>query len=148
MLSNIPVRFHDYRSNTFLVTCYTSWKLEIFTNSRAITLKIKNISTWKYPDAQLHVLINTPVWFYDSRSNICWVTCHTNWKLWIFTKSRAITLKLLNISTWKYPRTQQHMLINISVRFHDSRSNTFLVRCDTSWKLEIFTKSRAITVKY
>jgi hypothetical protein len=42
-----------------------------------------------------------------------------------FTKSRAITLKILNISTGKYPGAQQHMLINISVRFHDSRSNTF-----------------------
>jgi Tfp pilus assembly protein PilO len=39
--------------------------------------------------------------------------------------SRAITLKTLKISRRKYPGAQQHMLINIPVKFHDSRSNTF-----------------------
>jgi hypothetical protein len=131
MLSNIPVRFYDSRSNTFLFTCDTSWKLKILTNSRAITLKILNISTQKYPSAQLHMLINIPVRFYDSRSNIFWVMCDTSWKLQIYTKSRAITLKLLKISSRKYPVAQLHMLINIPVRFHDSRSITFWATCDT-----------------
>jgi hypothetical protein len=147
MLSSIPVRFHDYTSNTFLVTCDISWKLEIFTYSRAMTLKILNISTQKYPGAQLHMLINIPVRFHDSRSNIFWVMCDTSWKLEIFTNSREITLEIQNISTWKYPGAQLHMLINIPVRFHDSRSNIFWVTCDSSWKLEIFTNSKAITLK-
>jgi hypothetical protein len=64
----------------------------------------------------------------------------------IFTNSMAITLKILNISTQKYPGAQQHMLINILVRFYDSKSNSFLVTSDTSCKLQIFTKSRAITL--
>jgi hypothetical protein len=37
----------------------------------------------------------------------------------------AITLKIPNVSTLKYPGAQLHMLINISVKFHDFRSNTF-----------------------
>jgi hypothetical protein len=36
------------------------------------------------------------------------------------------------------------MLNNIPVKFHDSRSNIFRVMCDRNWKLQIFTKSRAI----
>jgi hypothetical protein len=84
MLINIPVKFHDFRSNTFRVmcdtswvTCDTSWKLQMFTKSRAITLKILHKSTRKYPGAQLHMLINIPVNFHDSRSNTFWVTCDT-----------------------------------------------------------------------
>jgi hypothetical protein len=42
-----------------------------------------------------------------------------------FTKSRAITLKILYKSTLKYPGAQLHMLINIPIKFHDSRSNIF-----------------------
>jgi hypothetical protein len=135
MLINIPVRFHDYRLNTFLVTCNTSWKLQILTKSRAITLKILNISTWKYPGAQLHIKSNIPVRFHDSRSKTFWATCDTSWKFQIFTKSRAITLTKQNKSTNKTPCAQFYMLSNISVRLHDSRSNTYWVMCDTNWKL-------------
>jgi hypothetical protein len=92
-------------------------KIANFTKSRAITLKnTKNIQT-KYPGAQLHILINIPVKFYDSRSNTFWGTCDTSWKLQNFTKSRAITLKLLKISRRKYPGAQLHMLINIPIKF-------------------------------
>jgi hypothetical protein len=42
-----------------------------------------------------------------------------------FTKSRAILLKILNKSRRKYSGAQLHMLINIPVKFHDSRSNAF-----------------------
>jgi hypothetical protein len=131
MLINIPIKFHDSRSNIFWITCDTSWKLQIFTKSRAITLKILNKYRRKYPSAQLHMLINIPVKFHDSRSNTFLVTCDTSWKLQIFTMSRAITLKILNKSTQKYPGAQLHMLINIPAKFHDSRSNTFWVTCDT-----------------
>jgi hypothetical protein len=124
MLINIPVRFHDSRSNILWVTCNTSLKLQIFTKSRVITLKI---STLKYQGAQFYMPSNILVWFHDSRSNILWVSCNTSWKLQIFTKSRAITLKILKISTRKYPTAQLNMLSNILVRFHDSRSNTFWV---------------------
>jgi hypothetical protein len=78
MLSNLPVRFNDSMSNPFWVTCDTNWKLQNFTKSRAITLKIPRR---KYPCAQLHMLINIPVQFHDSRSNDFWVTCDTSWKL-------------------------------------------------------------------
>jgi hypothetical protein len=134
-------------SNPFWVTCDTCWKLQTFSKSRAITLKILNKSRRKYPGAQLHMLINIPVNYHDSRSNTFWVTCDTSWKLQNFTKSRAITQKILKISRQKYPGAQLHILINIPVKFHDSRSNTFWVTCDTSWKLQNFTKSRAITLK-
>jgi hypothetical protein len=67
MLSNILIKFHDSWSNTFWVTCETSWKLKIFTKSRAITLKILNKFARKYPGAQLHMLINISVKFHDSR---------------------------------------------------------------------------------
>jgi hypothetical protein len=40
-----------------------------------------------------------------------------NWNF--FTKSRTITLKIIKISTRKYPGAQLNMLINIPVRFHD-----------------------------
>jgi hypothetical protein len=131
MLINISVKFHDSRSNTFWVTCDTSWKLQNFTKSRAITQTIPYTSTHKYQGAQLHMLINIPVKFHDCMSNLFWVTCDISWKLQNFTKSRAITLKLLNKSTWKYQGAQLHMQINILVKFHDSRSNTFWVTCDT-----------------
>jgi hypothetical protein len=38
--------------------------------------------------------------------------------------------KILNIHK-RYPGAQLHMLINILVKFHDSRSNTFWATCDT-----------------
>jgi hypothetical protein len=47
--------------------------------------------------------------------------------------------------TSKTQDAQLPMLTNISVKFHDSRSNTFLVTHDTSWKF--FTKSRKILNK-
>jgi hypothetical protein len=112
----------------FLLMCDTSWKLESFTNLRATTLKILNIFTWKYPGAQLHMLSNIPVRFHDSMSNTLLVTWFTSWKLEIFTNLRVITLKILNISTQKYPGVQLHMQINIPVRLYDSRSNIFWVR--------------------
>jgi hypothetical protein len=117
--------FNDSMSNPFWVTCDTSWKLQTFFKSRAITLKILNESRRKYPGAQLHMLINIPVKFHDSMSNPFWVTCDTSWKLQNFTKSKTITLKILNKSTRKYPGAHLHVLINIPVKFHDSRSNTF-----------------------
>jgi hypothetical protein len=125
MLSNLPVRFNDSRSNPFWDTCDTSWKLQKNSKSRAITLKVLNKSRRKQPCAQLHMVINIPVKFHDSRSNTFWVTCDTSWKLQNFTKSRAITLKILNKCRRKYPGAQLHMLINIPVKFHDSRLNTF-----------------------
>jgi choline kinase len=131
MLINSPVKFHDSMSNRFWVTCDTSWKLQNFTKSRAITLQIRNKSTRKYPSAQLHMLINIPVKFHDPRSNTFWVTCDTSWQFQIFSKSRAISLTILYKSTRKYPGAQLHMLINIPVKFHDPRSNTFWVTCDT-----------------
>jgi hypothetical protein len=132
MLTNILVNFQAYKSNPFWVTCDRSWKLQNFTKSRAITLKILNKSRRKYTGAQLHMLINIPVKFHDSMSNPFWVTCDTSWKIQNFTKSRAITLKILNKSRRIYPGAQLHMLINIPVKFHDPRSNPFWVTCDTS----------------
>jgi hypothetical protein len=146
MLINIYVKFHDHRSNTSWAMCDTSWKLQIFTKLREITLTKQNKSTCETPGAQLHMLINIPTQFHDSWSNTFWVTCDTSWKLQIFTKLREITLTKQNKSTCETPGAQLHMLINIPLQFHDSWSNTFWVTCDTSWKLQIFTKSRAITL--
>ena len=42
----------------------------------------------------------------------------------ILTKSRAITSSILNESKRETPDAQLHMLTNIHVKFHDSRSNT------------------------
>jgi hypothetical protein len=80
MLSNLPIRFNDSVSNPFWVACDTSWKLQKIYLSRAINLKILIKSRQKYPGAQLHMLINIPVKFHDSRSNTSWVTCDTSWK--------------------------------------------------------------------
>jgi hypothetical protein len=147
MVINIPVKFYDSRSNTFWVTCDTSWKLQNFTKSRAITLKIINKCRRKYSGAQLHMLINIPISFM-TLGHILFDLHATQVENWnFFTKSRAITLKILKKSRRKYPGAQLHMLINIPVKFHDSRSNIFWVTCDTSWKLQNFTKSRAITLK-
>jgi hypothetical protein len=82
MLRNIPVMVHDYRSNTFWAqACNTSWKLQRFTKSRAITLQILHKSTRKYPVAQLHMLSNITVKFQDFRSNSFWATCDTKWNI-------------------------------------------------------------------
>jgi hypothetical protein len=110
MLINIPVKFHEPMLNTFLSYMLPKLKkLQIVCKSRTITLQIL-----KYPNAQLHILSNIPVRFHYYRSNTQ-----------IFTKSRAITLKILNKSTPKYLGAQLHMLINIPVKCHDSSSNTF-----------------------
>jgi RNase H-fold protein (predicted Holliday junction resolvase) len=101
-------------------------------------------STSETPGAQLHMLSNIPVKFHDARWNTFWAMCNTNWKLQIFTKLRTISLQILNKSTQKYPGAQLHMLINIPVKFHDPRSNTFWTTCE-SWKLQILSKSKAIT---
>jgi hypothetical protein len=42
-----------------------------------------------------------------------------------FLKSRAITLTKQKNSTSKTPGAKLHMLSNIPVKFHDSRSKTF-----------------------
>jgi hypothetical protein len=141
MLINIPVKFHDSRSNLLWVTCDTSWKLQIFTKSRALLYKY-----WINPQAKPKVHNYTCCSFH-STSNHFWVTCDTCWKLQKFSTSRAIALKILNKSRQKYPDAKLHMLINIPVKFHDSWSNPLWVTCDTSWKLQIFTKSMAITLK-
>jgi hypothetical protein len=77
---NISVKFHDPRSNTFWATCDTSWKLQIFNKSRAITLTKQNKSTSKTTSVQLHMLSNIPVRFHDSRSNTFWATCDAKWE--------------------------------------------------------------------
>jgi hypothetical protein len=48
----------------------------------------------------------------------------------------AITLKILKISTRKYPGAQLHMLINIPVRSQDSRLKLFELRATQveNWK--------------
>jgi hypothetical protein len=133
--------------NTFWAMCYTRWKLQIFTKSRTITLQILNKLSWKYPITQLCILMNIPVTFHDPRLNTFWASCDTSWKLQIYTKSRAITLTKHNKSTCETPGAQLHIVNSIHVRFHDSRSNTFRVTCDTSWKLQMFIKSMATTLK-
>lgn len=67
--------------------------------------------------------------------------CVTSWKLRIFTKSREITLPILNRSTHKTPGAQLNMLNNISVKFDDSRSNTFGVIRDIKLNIANFTNS-------
>ena len=56
MLTDIPIKFHDYSSNTLDTTC----KLPILTKSRAITLQLLNKSRHETPGAQLHMLTNIP----------------------------------------------------------------------------------------
>jgi hypothetical protein len=80
------------------------------------------------------MLINIPVKFNDPRTNPFSAMCDTSWKLQIFTKSRAINLTKQKKCTWKYTGAQLHMLSNIPVKFHDSRSNTFSAMCDTKWE--------------
>ena len=56
-----------------------------------------------------------------------------DWKLQIFTKSRAITKPILNESTSETPGAQLHMLTNIPVKFPASSLNTFGATCDTKF---------------
>ena len=46
-------------------------------------------------------------------------------KVPISTKSRAITLSLLNESKRETPDAKLHIMTNIPIKFHDSRSSTF-----------------------
>jgi hypothetical protein len=63
--------------------CDTSWKLQIFTKSRAITLTKHKQSTTETPGAQPHILSNIPVKFHDVKSHTFWAKCETSWKLQI-----------------------------------------------------------------
>ena len=76
MLTNINVNFHDSRSNTFGAMLDTSSKVTILTKSRAINLSLLNGSNREPLGAQLHMLINIPVNFQDSRSNTFGATLH------------------------------------------------------------------------
>jgi hypothetical protein len=58
------------------------------------------------------------------------------------TKSRAITLQILNNTTIKPPGAKLHLLTNISVKLHDLRSNISW-SSDARHKLKILQK-RAI----
>jgi hypothetical protein len=58
-----------------------------------------------------------------------------------------ITQQILDKSTSETQGAKLNMLSNFPVRFNDSMSNPFWVTCDTSWKLQNFTKPRAITLK-
>ena len=124
----------------------SSWKVPIFTNSRTITLSLLNGSECDTPGAQLHMLTNISVKFQGSRSNTFGAMLNTSWKVPIFTNSRTITLSLLNWSECDTPGAQLDMLTNISVKFQDTKSNTFGAMLHTSWKVQIFTNSRAITL--
>jgi hypothetical protein len=57
-----------------------------------------------------------------------------------FILSQGNYSKILNKSTQKYPGAQLHMLINIPIKFHDSRSITLLFTRDT--KREGWTEVR------
>jgi polyribonucleotide nucleotidyltransferase len=65
MLTNIPVKFHDSRLNTFWATHDTNWKLQNFTKSTAITQEMLEKATSQTPGAKLHMLINIAVKFQD-----------------------------------------------------------------------------------
>ena len=65
MLTNIPVKCPDRRSNTFGATCDTSRKLQIFAMSRAITKPILQESTSETPGVQLHIVMaSIKCWMY------------------------------------------------------------------------------------
>jgi hypothetical protein len=85
VLSNNFIRFHDSRSNTFLVTCDTSWKLKVkgnnYKNTKYIHMKI--------PGAQLHMLIKIPVRFHDSRSITFWASATQKGNRWTEGRTRV-----------------------------------------------------------
>jgi hypothetical protein len=61
--------------------------------------------------------------------------------------SRTITLQyLINPQANPYAHNYTIMLTIIPVKFQDSKSNNFRAMRDTSWKLQIYTQSRAITL--
>jgi hypothetical protein len=145
---NTPLFCQSYVSKTNIIwtTCASSWKgqecngqelYKYWINSKANPKVDKYTSS---ADQHFCKLSGLQVKYFLSYA---W----TNWKLKIFTKSRAITLTKQNKSTSETPGAQLHMLSIIPAKFHDSRSNTFWATCDTSWKLQIFTVSRAITLK-
>jgi hypothetical protein len=68
MLINIPVKFHDSRSNTYELRA-TQLENYKFLLNQGQNLQILNKSTQKYPGAKLHMLSNIPIKFHDSRSN-------------------------------------------------------------------------------
>jgi hypothetical protein len=49
-----------------------------------------------------------------------------------FSKSREVTLQILDKSTSETPGAKQNMLSNLPVMFNDSMSNPLRVTCDTS----------------
>jgi hypothetical protein len=77
------------------------------------------------------MLINIPIKIHDSRSNKFLSYMRYKLKIANFYFIKANNSKILNKTTQKYQGAQQHMLINIPVKFHDSRSNTFWFTCDT-----------------
>jgi hypothetical protein len=135
------------RSNSFRDIHDISWKLHVFTNSRAITLGILYKSTTETPCAQLvHMLTNIHIKFHDSRSNIVWASpsCITSWKWQFFTKSRAITLTKQNQPISKTPGAQINMLSTFRLSF--MTLGQILLNYAGNWKLPLFTKSMAITL--
>jgi hypothetical protein len=69
------------------------------------------------------MLIIIPVKLVDSNSNTQGtITKHNEI---VFTKSREITLQILDKSTSKTKGAQLHMMTNIPVKFHNSRLKPF-----------------------
>jgi hypothetical protein len=64
----------------------------------------------------------------------------------VFTKSREITLQILDKSTSETPGAKLNMLSNLPVRFNDY-VKSFLSYMRHKLKLQNFTKSRAIILK-
>jgi hypothetical protein len=133
-ITSNAIQVHGSRSNIWAKRD-TNWKLQFSTKLRAITLQILNNSTGKSLSfTSKHADQNScqVSWPYVKTF---WATHDTNWKLKIFTKSRAFTLTKQNKSTSGTPGAQIYIMRNFPVKFHVPRSNIFWATCDTSWKM-------------
>jgi hypothetical protein len=118
-LSNLQV-------NYFLRYAWTSWKLQIYTYSRAITLtELKEIHMQNPRRIALQCCwsLFLKSWLILTQALKEHITQHNGT---VFTKSRAINLTKQNKSTSKTTGAQRHTLSNITLKFQDARPNTFL----------------------
>jgi hypothetical protein len=82
-------------------------------------------SNYNYPGAQLHMLIIIPVKFHDLMSNIFMLLATQVENCKILLSKGQYLRQNKNKSTGETLGAQLRMLINIPVKFHDSRSTTF-----------------------
>jgi hypothetical protein len=136
MLINISTKFVDSGSNTLRCVYYTYFDRVFLRQGIILQILMTKYTFSKHLGTALQMRTDISVVSYTRSDIFC--TRDTIWKLLFFSKSRAISLQILNKILNKFPCAYLNMLDIIPVHFLESL--LILV-----WAMQIYSESRAIT---